>query len=847
MKKIISLIVTVILLTSVPFQGNSQSWEKLYTGYNYIYRGIEFPGGQSQTGYAGGQSVTYYGNGIVVKTTDGGNTWSQIWYGTQLGVEGISFPTLHTGYICGWTQMIKKTTDAGLTWTDLTPTAPANVYYYTDIIFKDSLHGIVTAGLNGGFAAGIYATSDGGATWTPGTGMANEAPYKICYVTADTYFYVTNNGKIHKSTDGGLTWSVVGTGMGLLLGIDFYNSQIGIATSEDGLFYKTFDGGVTWQPQVTASGNPLWRATEWKNQNEIIMCGTPETVWKSTDGGATWANDYPASAYNGALYDLIYTPDDYWYMCGSQGYFYRKAPYLQAAFTSNATTICHGASVQFTDQSQGNPTSWSWSFPGGTPASSNLQNPAVTYSTPGVYDVTLTVFRQSINSTISMPGYITVENTLSSAPSQPIGPSPICGTFSYDYTTTAVAGAVSYTWNVTPASAGTINGNGLTGTLLASNNPGTFSIKVAGNNSCGIGPYSSTLDGSLNFQPNVYYLLTGGGYCIGDPGYEIQIDDSDLGVDYQLFKDGTASGAPVPGTGNMLSFGYQTEGSYTVSGASGNCSANMQGIAYVNIIEPPAAASQPSGPSTACEGSTSTFNAILPSNSVGLVWTLDPASSGTLTQPSALSASVIWTPGYSGQVSITVQGQNDCGTGASSPALVVTINPIPLPEVSGLTSVCKNQQVTYSTPMVTGSTYSWIVAGGSVESGQGTNEITILWNQTGSGTVSVNETTAENCTGLSPVLSVEVNECTGLQDPGINEFSISPNPAKDYLNLNPGLISQEPFAVYIYDLMGKVVYKACRINPSSQVSISLEHFVPGTYTIRIANNQKSASKTFVIE
>jgi hypothetical protein len=149
--------------------------------------------------------------------------------------------------------------------------------------------------------------------------------------------------------------------------------------------------------------------------------------------------------------------------------------------------------------------------------------------------------------------------------------------------------------------------------------------------------------------------------------------------------------------------------------------------------------------------------------------------------------------------------------------------------------------------MVTGSTYSWIVAGGSVESGQGTNEITILWNQTGSGTVSVNETTAENCTGLSPVLSVEVNECTGLQDPGINEFSISPNPAKDYLNLNPGLISQEPFAVYIYDLMGKVVYKACRINPSSQVSISLEHFVPGTYTIRIANNQKSASKTFVIE
>lgn len=62
-----------------------------------------------------------------------------------------------------------------------------------------------------------------------------------------------------------------------------------------------------------------------------------------------------------------------------------------ALFTSNNTNVCPGSTVQFTDQSYGTPTSWAWTFPGGVPASSTLQNPSVTYSTAGTYPVTLTV------------------------------------------------------------------------------------------------------------------------------------------------------------------------------------------------------------------------------------------------------------------------------------------------------------------------------------------------------------------------------------------------------------------------------------------------------------------------
>lgn len=80
-----------------------------------------------------------------------------------------------------------------------------------------------------------------------------------------------------------------------------------------------------------------------------------------------------------------------------------------ADFTANFTTIAAGGQIQFTDQSTYNPTSWSWSFPGGTPASFNGQNPPpITYNTPGTYSVTLTVTNANGNDTEVKNNYIQV-------------------------------------------------------------------------------------------------------------------------------------------------------------------------------------------------------------------------------------------------------------------------------------------------------------------------------------------------------------------------------------------------------------------------------------------------------
>jgi len=64
--------------------------------------------------------------------------------------------------------------------------------------------------------------------------------------------------------------------------------------------------------------------------------------------------------------------------------------------------------VQFFDLSANDPTSWSWSFPGGTPSTSTLQNPVVVYNTPGTFAVTLTASKGTLSNTALKAEYITV-------------------------------------------------------------------------------------------------------------------------------------------------------------------------------------------------------------------------------------------------------------------------------------------------------------------------------------------------------------------------------------------------------------------------------------------------------
>lgn len=79
-----------------------------------------------------------------------------------------------------------------------------------------------------------------------------------------------------------------------------------------------------------------------------------------------------------------------------------------ANFSGSPTTIYAGSTVNFTDLSTNTPTSWSWAFAGGTPATSTTQNPSVVYNTAGIYGVDLTATNSAGSDPESKPNYITV-------------------------------------------------------------------------------------------------------------------------------------------------------------------------------------------------------------------------------------------------------------------------------------------------------------------------------------------------------------------------------------------------------------------------------------------------------
>ncbi|MCD4725077.1 MAG: PKD domain-containing protein [Bacteroidales bacterium] len=86
-----------------------------------------------------------------------------------------------------------------------------------------------------------------------------------------------------------------------------------------------------------------------------------------------------------------------------------------ADFEADATQSCEGYEVQFTDLSTGNPTQWSWVFPGGTPDVSTEQNPVVVYDEEGVYDVSLEAVNSAGNGNVLKEDYMDIAFT----PEQP--------------------------------------------------------------------------------------------------------------------------------------------------------------------------------------------------------------------------------------------------------------------------------------------------------------------------------------------------------------------------------------------------------------------------------------------
>lgn len=178
---------------------------------------------------------------------------------------------------------------------------------------------------------------------------------------------------------------------------------------------------------------------------------------------------------------------------------------VNANFVASNTLPCTGTGVNFSDASAGNPTSWQWSFSGGSPASSTQQNPqGIIYNTPGMYDVTLTVSDGTTTSTLTRQAYIQAFGN-PDAPSQPTGDSAFCrGVVQSEYTTTGAANATDYEWVLNPVESGTLNTTWNMATVAW--NPqfyGIATLRVRQHTPCGLSEWSEARTVEIAYQPLV--------------------------------------------------------------------------------------------------------------------------------------------------------------------------------------------------------------------------------------------------------------------------------------------------------------------------------------------------------
>lgn len=87
-----------------------------------------------------------------------------------------------------------------------------------------------------------------------------------------------------------------------------------------------------------------------------------------------------------------------------------------ADFSASNLMGCVGSTIVFTEETIGCVDSWNWTFPGGSPATSTDENPAVTYNVAGTFPVLLTVSNAQYSTPVTKLSYISIAPTPVSLP-----------------------------------------------------------------------------------------------------------------------------------------------------------------------------------------------------------------------------------------------------------------------------------------------------------------------------------------------------------------------------------------------------------------------------------------------
>lgn len=274
----------------------SQSvWSTKYInniGGNYLRR-VQFV--TPLTGWACG------GNGTLVKTTDGGDTWTSVNLGSTNFLTTLFFITENIGWVGGTNAIFMKTTNGGVSWTaqDI-----SELQTIQNLFFINSLTGYSTSAKTNGLSQ-LAKTTNGGTIWNV-IATSSFAWGEIKF-TSELTGWVEAPNYFAKTTDGGVTWTRLlfdGSNQ------DFYfiNNYTGWVASEN-VMKKTIDGGESWSVHVLPIAFPY--SVKFLNQNTGWCVGTSASggvICRTINGGVNWI--FQKVEANNTYYDIFFINDN---------------------------------------------------------------------------------------------------------------------------------------------------------------------------------------------------------------------------------------------------------------------------------------------------------------------------------------------------------------------------------------------------------------------------------------------------------------------------------------------------------------------------------------------------------
>lgn len=224
------------------------------------------------------------------------------------------------------------------------------------------------------------------------------------------------------------------------------------------------------------------------------------------------------------------------------------------------------------------------------------------------------------------------------------------------------------------------------------------------------------------------------------------------GTNYQW----TASnGGTLNGATNLINATAASAGTYklkvcrTIGGIT--CCDSATVIVTSNVILPTTPVIQ--GSSTICNGDTAIYWVNSGGNASSFTWVVPPGVNILSGQGDTL-ITVLWATASGGNICVTAN--NACGSSSQVCKAITVLNAPVAPTLHGPLLVCRDSLTTYSADTIAGaSAINWLVTGGAILSGNGSNVIQVQWNgNAASGTVCAS---ASNNCGQSPQTCLNIN------------------------------------------------------------------------------------------